>query len=463
MSVLIPAERLVRARRNPRRVVTAPARATLAARAEWRGEIASARHLLAQRPKTRAECAEVVRPCVHVSCRYNLFLDSSAQTGTVTFLRPNLEPGDMDPTGSCALDVAEQGEHTLEEVSQIFGVSRERVRQLEEKFLRTVRRNGGADYRAFADIDESATGRRAQQVARTRATRDGDGADEEDDDFGAEPVVAVSFMTDPFDDEREAPVSDADKEIAMRVWERYLADTYDRGLDVKRNKNGRPTLTREGKIQMRTPPPEGTPAAEVALSDHQRDALAACRAFASRNDGRTPSGDQLAQEMGEKLKATKPEARRVRAGLLRKSLFDAGLVEKQRGQKRVDGHHRAAAERLLVQQAAMDAGLAFRASRHVSTAPNAPGPQFAGVPFPKGVEVEIQCAPPGLVFRRDIDAKLAEVEVVSQGPLDHIGDTLRRMQAPIHLLPLYERRDALAAEIAAIDNALNALTMAVVA
>jgi DNA-directed RNA polymerase sigma subunit (sigma70/sigma32) len=40
---------------------------------------------------------------------------------------------------SCSLDVADAGPHTLEEVSILLGITRERVRQLEEKFRRRLK------------------------------------------------------------------------------------------------------------------------------------------------------------------------------------------------------------------------------------------------------------------------------------------------------------------------------------
>jgi DNA-binding CsgD family transcriptional regulator len=46
----------------------------------------------------------------------------------------------LNPTRDCALAVANEGEHTTEEVAAILGISRERVRQIEERAIRKLQR-----------------------------------------------------------------------------------------------------------------------------------------------------------------------------------------------------------------------------------------------------------------------------------------------------------------------------------
>lgn len=75
-------------------------------------------------PKTRGDCAGKRRPCPHIQCRYHLILDGSVTRGI-----PELE--DLEQT--CSLDVADAGEHSLEDIGTILGLTRERVRQIEEK------------------------------------------------------------------------------------------------------------------------------------------------------------------------------------------------------------------------------------------------------------------------------------------------------------------------------------------
>ena len=89
-----------------------------------------------QKPKTRAECHEAMRPCPFVSCKYHLFLDVQARTGAIKLNFPDLEVEDM--TESCALDIADRGGTTLEEVGAIMNLTRERIRQLEVRAMARV-------------------------------------------------------------------------------------------------------------------------------------------------------------------------------------------------------------------------------------------------------------------------------------------------------------------------------------
>lgn len=67
-------------------------------------------------------------PCAHQECRYHL---------------AHREYWDhhLKPSRDCSLDVANEGEHTLEEVAAAFGMSAERVRQIEEASLERLKRN----------------------------------------------------------------------------------------------------------------------------------------------------------------------------------------------------------------------------------------------------------------------------------------------------------------------------------
>ena len=75
-------------------------------------------------PQTRADCLiggfNAGRPCRWHTCRYHL----------------------MNEKGTCALDFADKGGMTLEEVGEILGVTRERVRQIETLALSKLAKRG---------------------------------------------------------------------------------------------------------------------------------------------------------------------------------------------------------------------------------------------------------------------------------------------------------------------------------
>lgn len=99
-----------------------------------------------QRPRTRAECAEGPRPCLFISCKHHLFLDVNPETGSVKLNFPDKEPWELEE--SCALDVADRGGTTLEEVGVIMNLTRERIRQVESRGLyklRVVAKDYGID------------------------------------------------------------------------------------------------------------------------------------------------------------------------------------------------------------------------------------------------------------------------------------------------------------------------------
>lgn len=93
--------------------------------------------LQGNRPRSRADCINSPRPCVFVSCKYNLYLDVNPETGSIKLNFPDKEIWELEYT--CALDVAEKGGITLEEVGEIMNLTRERIRQVETRGLEKVR------------------------------------------------------------------------------------------------------------------------------------------------------------------------------------------------------------------------------------------------------------------------------------------------------------------------------------
>jgi hypothetical protein len=89
------------------------------------------------RPKTRGDCLAGPRPCLFVSCKHHLYLDVNPETGSVKLNFPDLQIWELKHT--CALDVADQGGITLEEVGEIMNLTRERIRQVETRGLAKLR------------------------------------------------------------------------------------------------------------------------------------------------------------------------------------------------------------------------------------------------------------------------------------------------------------------------------------
>ena len=96
--------------------------------------------LQGSRPRSRADCISSPRPCVFVSCKYNLYLDVNPETGSIKLNFPDKEIWELEYT--CALDVAEKGGITLEEVGEIMNLTRERIRQLETRGLAKLKALG---------------------------------------------------------------------------------------------------------------------------------------------------------------------------------------------------------------------------------------------------------------------------------------------------------------------------------
>jgi hypothetical protein len=153
------------------------------------------------KPRTRAECAQGSRPCPFVSCKHHLFVDVSARTGAIKLNFPDLDAWEMNE--SCALDVADRGGTTLEDVGAIMNLTRERIRQVEVKALAKL--EALRDMLALRDyIDEGPVGkRRLPKLAATdvAVAKDGEVDDEEEEDI--EPKVEASFCSvidfEPFD------------------------------------------------------------------------------------------------------------------------------------------------------------------------------------------------------------------------------------------------------------------------
>lgn len=100
------------------------------------------------RPKTRGDCYPGPRPCAYIGCRHHLLVEVMF-SGKLQFHNAlcrdheslgNVMVAKLEAMGeTCSLDFADRGEHTLQEVSEAFGLTRERVRQIEMMALRKLK------------------------------------------------------------------------------------------------------------------------------------------------------------------------------------------------------------------------------------------------------------------------------------------------------------------------------------
>ena len=160
-----------------------------------------------EKPKSRAECAEGLRPCPFVSCKYHLYLDVQSRTGAIKLNFPDLEVEEMNE--SCSLDIADRGGTTLEEVGAIMNLTRERIRQLEVRAMAKVQ--GLSEMESLRDfVDEGPVGKRRLPVLAATVIEDEDEEEveveaDEDADGESEDVLDAAV---PFDDDAAVELSE---------------------------------------------------------------------------------------------------------------------------------------------------------------------------------------------------------------------------------------------------------------
>jgi hypothetical protein len=152
------------------------------------------------KPRAREECLEGPRPCPFVSCKHHLFIDVSPRTGAIKLNFPDLEVWDMGE--SCALDVADRGGTTLEDVGAIMNLTRERIRQVEVKALAKL--EALRDMMALREyVDEGPVGKRrlprltkADLAGMDEGEEGSAESDDDDDDMEAPEAEAVEAAVD---------------------------------------------------------------------------------------------------------------------------------------------------------------------------------------------------------------------------------------------------------------------------
>ena len=73
-----------------------------------------------------------MRPCPRTECRYSLAGDGRESR------RGRPSGGERDTSETCALDLAERGPQSLVTIGRLFGLSRERIRQIEDTAIRKL-------------------------------------------------------------------------------------------------------------------------------------------------------------------------------------------------------------------------------------------------------------------------------------------------------------------------------------
>jgi hypothetical protein len=146
-----------------------------------------------EKPRTREECLDGPRPCPYVSCKHHLYIDVSARTGAIKLNFPDLEVWDLGE--SCALDVADRGGTTLEDVGAIMNLTRERIRQVEVKALAKL--EALRDMMHLRDyVDEGPVGKRrlprlSKQDLKGPGYREAQGDDDDEDEDEDESEAAL--------------------------------------------------------------------------------------------------------------------------------------------------------------------------------------------------------------------------------------------------------------------------------
>jgi hypothetical protein len=109
---------------------------------------------------TRGACRKLQGPCPHAVCRFNLTSERRDNRGAkpAALHLPVVHE-------SCALEAAEQGGMTLEEIAMRLSLTRERVRQIELGALRKLWARLGADEVEREEAEPAPGFRRPARIA----------------------------------------------------------------------------------------------------------------------------------------------------------------------------------------------------------------------------------------------------------------------------------------------------------
>ncbi len=294
------------------------------------------------RPKTRGDCAGVPRPCPYVTCKWNLYLEVDETNGSIKYSFPDREPDAMPADFSCALDVADEGGATLEDLGRLANVTRERIRQIEVKGLTHLRaKHRSKVLREYSDVPEgtSPPPYRQSGTGSVWAPKEKGAEREQNDDEDDDALpTRISFFNAP--DDSVADVRDVlrtDVIVTDRVWTMFAKDSNARGFDCRSVQSKAATASKTGwRAAPRALPNReettmnGTTVngASNALSNDLKLTLTAYTAM-KKELGRVPMATELAPKVGIGVNAM-----RYRLDVL----AEHGLAEKApRGGFRKDG------------------------------------------------------------------------------------------------------------------------------
>lgn len=116
-------------------------------------ELEAADEVLAKQPRRRGDCPPADIPCPFIACRYHLWTHATIRNGEISDVQIARPWGNTAYT--CALNQADKGPCTLEEIGQVMGLTRERVRQLENGGKERLRRRHSEALRGtLSDVNE---------------------------------------------------------------------------------------------------------------------------------------------------------------------------------------------------------------------------------------------------------------------------------------------------------------------
>lgn len=177
------------------------------------------------------------RPCPYVACKYHLYIDVHPVRGSIKVNFPDLEVWELNT--SCALDVADRGGVTLEEVGAIMNLTRQRVRQLEREGLTKLAAIHDLAQLEDVGVEQIAGDDHRQVPAKRDALEFEPSRAEAHDDDGGDDWSVLLWKTQEPSAARRSVIRTSGRpqrrvhEPAMGLdnWAAASSDSYDRGVD----------------------------------------------------------------------------------------------------------------------------------------------------------------------------------------------------------------------------------------